>query len=60
MPHKAEFPEVSDLVVCSVQNVKNFGAFVSLDEYGGKEGFIHKHKLYLSLSLQTKVFGINS
>jgi translation initiation factor 2 subunit 1 len=24
-----------------VQNVKNFGAFVSLDEYGGKEGFIH-------------------
>jgi translation initiation factor 2 subunit 1 len=24
-----------------VQNVKNFGAFVSLDEYDGKEGFIH-------------------
>lgn len=41
MPRRAEFPEVSDLVVCSVQNVKNFGAFVSLDEYGGKEGFIH-------------------
>lgn len=41
MPHKAEYPEVGDLVVCSVQNVKNFGAFVSLDEYGGKEGFIH-------------------
>jgi translation initiation factor 2 subunit 1 len=41
MPLKAEYPEVGDLVVCSVQNVKNFGAFVSLDEYGGKEGFIH-------------------
>jgi len=41
MAHKAEFPETGDLVVCSVTNVKNFGAFVSLDEYGGKEGFIH-------------------
>ncbi len=41
MPLKAEFPEIGDLVVCTVQNVKNFGAFVSLDEYGGKEGFIH-------------------
>lgn len=41
MALKAEYPEVGDLVVCSVQNVKNFGAFVSLDEYGGKEGFIH-------------------
>ncbi len=41
MPRRADFPEVSDLVVCTVQNVKNFGAFVSLDEYGGKEGFIH-------------------
>jgi len=41
MPLKAEFPEIGDLAVCTVQNVKNFGAFVSLDEYGGKEGFIH-------------------
>jgi translation initiation factor 2 subunit 1 len=41
MPRKAEFPENGDLVICSVQNVKNFGAFVSLDEYEGKEGFIH-------------------
>jgi len=41
MPRRAEYPEVGDLVVCSVQNVKNFGAFCSLDEYGGKEGFIH-------------------
>ena len=41
MLRKADFPEVGDLVVCSVQNVKNFGAFVTLDEYEGKEGFIH-------------------
>ena len=36
-----EFPEEGELVVSTVQNVKNFGAFVSLDEYEGKEGFIH-------------------
>lgn len=36
-----EYPEVGELVVCSVRNVKNFGAFVSLEEYGNKEGFIH-------------------
>jgi len=41
MPQRPEFPESGDLVVCSVSNVKNFGAFVTLDEYGGKEGFIH-------------------
>jgi len=41
MPRKVEFPEIGDLVVCSVQNVKNFGAFVTLDEYENKEGFIH-------------------
>ena len=36
-----EWPEEGGLVVCSVSNVKNFGAFVKLDEYEGKEGFIH-------------------
>ncbi|MFQ5911026.1 MAG: translation initiation factor IF-2 subunit alpha [Thermoplasmata archaeon] len=36
-----EFPEEGELVVCNVKNVKNFGAFVSLDEYEEKEGFIH-------------------
>jgi len=41
MVRTAEYPEVGDLVVCSVQNVKNFGAFVSLDEYDNREGFIH-------------------
>jgi len=41
MVRTSEFPEESELVVCTVQNVKNFGAFVTLDEYGEKEGFIH-------------------
>jgi len=41
MVHRSDFPEVGDLVVCSVQSVKNFGAFCTLDEYEAKEGFIH-------------------
>jgi len=41
MARKAEFPETGELVVCTIHNVKNFGAFATLDEYGGKEGFIH-------------------
>jgi translation initiation factor 2 subunit 1 len=34
-------PENGELVVCTVKNVKNFGAFVTLDEYDDREGFIH-------------------
>jgi translation initiation factor 2 subunit 1 len=36
-----EYPEEGDLVVGTVKNVRNFGAFVELEEYPGKEGFIH-------------------
>ena len=36
-----EWPDEGDLVVSTVSNVKNFGAFVTLDEYENKEGFIH-------------------
>ncbi len=35
------FPENGELVVCTVKTVRNFGAFVSLDEYDDKEGFVH-------------------
>lgn len=36
-----EFPEEGELVVGTVRNVQNFGAFVVLEEYPGKEGFVH-------------------
>lgn len=36
-----EYPEESILVVGTVKNVRNFGAFIELEEYPGKEGFIH-------------------
>lgn len=35
------FPEEGELVVGTVVKVEKFGAFVKLDEYPGKEGFIH-------------------
>src|SRR6266542_736863 len=36
-----DWPDEGELVVCTVSNVKNFGAFVTLDEYESKEGIIH-------------------
>jgi translation initiation factor 2 subunit 1 len=41
MVKKTKFPEEGELVVGTVKEVKGFGAFVTLDEYPGKEGFIH-------------------
>lgn len=38
---KRDFPGDGELVVGTVKIVKNHGAFVTLDEYPGKEGFIH-------------------
>jgi translation initiation factor 2 subunit 1 len=35
------WPETGDLVVCTVEQVVDFGAFVSLDEYTNKRGLIH-------------------
>ncbi len=41
MAKLTEFPEEGELVVGTVTKVENFGAFVALDEYTGKEGFCH-------------------
>jgi translation initiation factor 2 subunit 1 len=35
------WPEPGDLVVCTVAQVVDFGAFVTLDEYTGQKGLIH-------------------
>jgi len=35
-----EWPQEAELVVCTVDTVKDFVAFVSLDEYGGRQGLI--------------------
>jgi len=36
-----EWPDEGELVVCTVENVKDFAAFVTLDEYADKAGLIH-------------------
>jgi translation initiation factor 2 subunit 1 len=36
-----DYPEEGELVVGTITKVQGFGAFVSLDEYPNKEGFIH-------------------
>jgi len=36
-----EWPGEGELVICNVKTVKDFGAFLELEEYGGKEGFVH-------------------
>jgi len=38
---KKDYPDEGELVVGTVTKVQNFGAFVSLDEYPNREGFIH-------------------
>ena len=38
---KKEYPEEGEFVVGTVIKVQNYGAFVSLDEFPDKEGFIH-------------------
>ena len=41
MPLRAEYPDEGDLVVATVTSIRNFGAFVTLDEYASREAFIH-------------------
>jgi translation initiation factor 2 subunit 1 len=41
MPLRPELPEEGELVVGTVTSIRNFGALVTLDEYNGREAFIH-------------------
>jgi len=41
MPLRAEYPEEGELVIGTVTSIRNFGAFVTLDEYEKREAFIH-------------------
>ncbi|MCI4321566.1 MAG: translation initiation factor IF-2 subunit alpha [Thermoplasmata archaeon] len=41
MPLRPEFPEEGELVVGTVTSIRNFGAFVTLDEFANREAFIH-------------------
>lgn len=41
MAKLTEFPDDGELVVGTVSKVQNFGAFITLEEYPGKEGFCH-------------------
>jgi translation initiation factor 2 subunit 1 len=37
----ADLPEVDELVLATVKKIMPYGAFCSLDEYGGRESFLH-------------------
>ncbi len=41
MSFDSEWPKEGEVVMCTVRKVEKFGAFLTLDEYGDKEGFIH-------------------
>ena len=42
MPRRArEFPEEGEFVIATVKSIHPYGAFLMLDEYPGKEGFMH-------------------
>ncbi|MEM2106516.1 MAG: translation initiation factor IF-2 subunit alpha [Candidatus Bathyarchaeia archaeon] len=41
MSTQTEYPEVGDVVVATVTRLTDYGVYVTLDEYGGKEALVH-------------------
>lgn len=41
MPLRGDIPEEGELVVATVTQIRDFGAFVTLDEFANREAFIH-------------------
>ena len=46
--HRPEWPERRELVLATVKNVENYGAYVTLEEYGDKRGFLHRNEISTS------------
>ena len=40
MSKNDEWPEEGELLVCTVKNVRENGAYLTLDSYEGREGFV--------------------
>ena len=38
---RPQLPQIGELVVASVKRIEGYGAYVSLDEYDGREAFMH-------------------
>lgn len=45
---KSEWPERGDLVLATVKKVTDYGAYVTLEEYGDKEGLLHRSEISTS------------
>jgi len=45
---KPEWPERHELVLATVQKVTDYGAYVTLEEYGNKEGLLHRNEISTS------------
>ena len=45
---KSEWPERRELVLATVKKVTDYGAYVTLEEYGNKEGLLHRNEISTS------------
>jgi len=41
-----EYPEIGELVIVKVKKILPFGAILALDEYGGREAFVHISEVF--------------